>query len=510
MTVGIWLGHERHGFNYNDADQVSAQFETARDAIRTYKNHPALLTWGIGNEMEGFGRGDNAAIWSAINNIANLAHQLDPDHPTMTVLAEIGGDKVKNVHRLCPAIDVIGINSYGPVATVLERYREAGGSKPFVLTEFGPVGAWETPKNAWGVAVEPSSTAKAEFYRRAWLKTVVGSDGLALGGYAFIWGHKQEATATWFGMLLPDGSRLGAVDAMAELWTGRPPANRCPAIDALTLEGTDRVEPGATVRARLKARDPEADPLQVRWVLQQDSVVKSAGGDTEPVPPTFDDAIIESGIDRTTVKLPGGGGGYRLFAYVRDGKGGAAVANVPLFVAAKVETPPANRPALPLVLYDEVGSARRPFAASGWMGNTQGLTVAEDSGDRPHSGKSCIRVAYKPRDGWAGVVWQDPANDWGNAPGGYDLKGSKRLSFWARGEKGGEAVNFGLGSIGPEKPFFDSAKLALNGIKLTRDWKQYTIDLTAADLSRIKSGFLFSLAGAGTPTVFYLDDIVIE
>src|SRR5206468_12681873 len=129
-----------------------------------------------------------------------LAKKLDPNHPTMTIVAEIGGDRVKNIHRLCPDIDVVGINSYGGVASLPERYQKAGGVKPYVITEFGPPGVWETQKNAWGAAPELTSTQKAELYRQAYLKAIVAPKGLCLGGYAFLWGHKQEATATWFGM----------------------------------------------------------------------------------------------------------------------------------------------------------------------------------------------------------------------------------------------------------------------------------------------------------------------
>ena len=81
VTVGIWLGHERHGFNYNDADQVAKQYDEARKAILRYKDHPALLMWGLGNEMEGFGKGDNAAIYSAINNLAVMAKSARPEPP---------------------------------------------------------------------------------------------------------------------------------------------------------------------------------------------------------------------------------------------------------------------------------------------------------------------------------------------------------------------------------------------------------------------------------------------
>src|SRR5689334_15457135 len=58
VTLGIWLGHTTDGFNYNDPKQVAEQYERAREAIRRYKDHPAVLMWGIGNEMEGYKNGD--------------------------------------------------------------------------------------------------------------------------------------------------------------------------------------------------------------------------------------------------------------------------------------------------------------------------------------------------------------------------------------------------------------------------------------------------------------------
>ena len=160
VTVGFWLGHERHGFNYNDAEQVSAQTEQVQKTVEKFKRHPAVLIWALGNEMEG--TGENAAIWLAINHLAILVKRIDPNHPTMTVVAEIGGNKVKNVHRFCPDIDILGINSYAGAASVPKRYREAGGTKPYILTEFGPAGTWESAKNSWGLVPEKTSTEKAD------------------------------------------------------------------------------------------------------------------------------------------------------------------------------------------------------------------------------------------------------------------------------------------------------------------------------------------------------------
>ena len=510
VTVGLWLGHERHGFNYNDADQVAAQVEAVRRAITQFKDHPAVLMWALGNEMEGNADGDNAAIWSAINNLAVLAKQLDPQHPTMTVIAEIGGQRVKNIHRLCPDVDVVGINSYGGGATIPKRYREAGGTKPYVLTEFGPPGMWETKKNDWGVALEPTSTEKATSYRATYAANVVGAKEQCLGSYAFVWGQKQEATATWFGMLLPDGSRTEAVDVLSELWTGRPPANRCPSIKSLTLTGPAKVEPLATIKASLDATDPERDQLAVEWVLQAEQTVFSEGGDAVAVPPTFPAAIVKSSVTSVEVKLPADGGGYRLFAFVRDGQGGAAVANVPLFVNAPVRSVPANKASLPFVLYDEDGRDKPPFVPTGWMGNAKAMKLDEACAIKPHSGQTCLKFDFSANDTWGGIVWQSPPNDWGDKPGGWNITGAKRLSFWARGEQGGEVASFELGLLGRDKKFADSGSAKLERVTLTTDWQQFQIDLSGKDLNRIKTGFAITVAGSGRPFTFYLDDVKYE
>lgn len=508
VTLGIWLGQGRQGFNYNDADQVARQADEVRRTILRYKDHPALLMWGLGNEMEGDGK--DAAVWSAINNLASLAKRLDPAHPTMTVVAEIGGEKVRNLHRLCPEIDVVGINSYGGIDTLPARYKAAGGRKPYVVTEFGPAGQWEIAKTPWGAAPEPTSTEKAATYRRAYKRAIEGAPGVCLGSYAFLWGHKQEATATWFGLLLPDGTRTGAADALAELWSGKPPANRCPTVKPITLGGPARVAPGATLTARLDAADPEGDPLRVEWTLLREGTY-GAGGDAEAVPESLPGAITKADRTHAELKLPKEGGGYRLYAYVRDGKGGSATANVPLFVEGPATTSVAGGKSakLPLVLYDEAGSPET-FIPSGYMGSARAIKLDPAATAHPHAGRTCIRADFTETQGWGGVVWQSPANDWGDRPGGYDLTGAKRLTFWARGAEGGEVVSFEFGLIPRDKKFHDTAKGSLGKVKLGAEWKAYSIDLAGKDLSRIKTGFVWVVGAEGKAVTFFLDDIRFE
>src|SRR5262249_7730556 len=157
-------------------------------------------------------------------------------------------------------------------------------------------------------------------------KAVVGAKGTCLGSYAFLWGNKQEATATWFGMLLPGGKRLAAADTMQELWTGKPPKNRCPELRSLSGDA-DEGEPAAPIAAKAVVVGPEGDDLKARWVLQAEAEKFGEGGDREEAPPTFPDAVSAASLQGAKVKMPKGGGLYRLFLYVEDGHGGAAVGN---------------------------------------------------------------------------------------------------------------------------------------------------------------------------------------
>lgn len=506
VVVGIWLGHERHGFDYHNIEQVAEQYRKATEAIDRYKDHPAVLAWGLGNEMEMESNGANAAIWTHIQAIAAYAKRVDPNHPTMTVIAEMGGPKIQAIHALCPDIDIIGINSYGGAPSVPERYRKLGGTKPYMITEFGPLGTWEVAKTDWGAPPEPTSTQKAEQYRRAYEQGILAEKGkLCLGSFAFLWGHKQEATATWFGMLLPDGSRVAAADTMSELWTGKPVANRVPVISPISID-TTTPSPGQTLRATIDVSDPEGDPLKVEWKLKLEAREYGVGGDAEAVPERVEHAVVRSDLTSAEVRMPDEPDRYRLFVTVHDNQGGAATANIPLMIAKPAETTPlAPKASLPFVIYgDDV--AEMPYASSGFMGNNAAVTVTERSPTRPHAGATAMRVEYKSTDGWAGVAWQHPANDWGDAEGGFDLTGATKLTFWARGETGGERVEFKFGILANDKPHHDTATGTVI-VTLTPEWKQYEIPVAGKDLRRIKTGFVWVVAGQGKPVVFHLDDV---
>ena len=160
---------------------------------------------------------------------------------------------------------------------------------------------------------------------------------------------------------------------------------------------------------------------------------------------------------------------------------------------------------LPLALYGD-GADAASYIPAGWMGEAKAIRMDLENPEKPRDGKTSLRFSFEGSQGWGGVVWQSPAGDWGDKPGGYDLTGAKRISFWARGDQGGEVVTFQFGIIPKDKKFADSAKGELK-VTLGSEWKQYEIPVDGKDLSRIKTGFVWTAAAPGKPFAFHLDDI---
>ena len=179
--------------------------------------------------------------------------------------------------------------------------------------------------------MEQTSSEKAAMLEAAYHKAIAPG-GSCLGSYAFLWGNKQEATATWFGLFTDKGERTAAVDVLQRLWTGKYPSNRAPEVRRLEFFAARKVvKAGEAFTARVDAADPDGDPISVRWEIQSDVVRRGPEGRElphEPVP----GCIIVTSHNEVTIVAPDNPGDYRLFAWVLDGAGNAGTANAPFRV----------------------------------------------------------------------------------------------------------------------------------------------------------------------------------
>ncbi|MBF0479271.1 MAG: hypothetical protein HQL26_07285 [Candidatus Omnitrophica bacterium] len=170
----------------------------------------------------------------------------------------------------------------------------------------------------------------------------------------------------------------------------------------------------------------------------------------------------------------------------------------------------------PFYIFAEKGSKDNHYVPSGFMPDGQCVKLNDGWTENCHKGSSCIKVVYdvvcsKAGANWAGVYWLNPANNWGKRKGGYNLSGAHQLTFWAKGEKGGEQIQeFTIGGINGDYPDTDLA--VMGPVILTNEWRKYTIDLSGKDLSSIIGGFSWttSVEVNSDDVVFYLDEIRFE
>lgn len=334
VLAGLWLEHERRGFDYDDPAQLAAQRERIRAEVRRYRHHPAIFAWGLGNEMEGpdqpIGRD---AVWREVELLARLVKEEDPSRPVVTTIAGAHPAKIREVMRHCPSVDILGLNLYGGAPFVSHELDAAGWDRPFMLTEFGPPGPWETLSTPWGAPIEPDTNAKLTAYLSALRSAWSDPRARCVGVFAFAWGQKQEATATWFGMFLRTGEKTPLVDLLAQEFTGHWPANRAPRTAPLRPRfANDRLAPGTEVEVELAATDPDGDPLTFEWIVKSESTDRRIGGDHETSPPEHPECVLRTAGSRAWLRLPDRPGAYRLFVYVRDGRGGGASENVTFFI----------------------------------------------------------------------------------------------------------------------------------------------------------------------------------
>ncbi len=331
--MGLELVPERRGFNYDDPVAVGRQFDEIKAQVMKYKDHPALLGWLIGNELNL--RHRNPKVWNAVNEVARMIHQLDPNHPAATALSGIDKPTVDEIKQRASALDFITVQFYGDIVNLQQRLREADWEGPYLVTEWGATGHWEVATTEWKAPIEENGSQKAARFAERYEKAISADPLRCLGSYVFLWGQKQERTPTWYGMFTAAGEETQTVETMHKIWTGKYPANRTPQVGGLSLNGqTDftniRVKAGSLMNGAIQATDPDGDSLQYVYEIMPESTDLKDGGDFETTPPVVTHVELKTG--QAELKAPSGEGAYRLFFYVRDGHNHCATGNIPFWV----------------------------------------------------------------------------------------------------------------------------------------------------------------------------------
>lgn len=335
VTLGLHVRPERSGMDYNDEYAVKGQIEYLKNEVLKYKDHPALLVWGIGNEVDL--KYSNFKVWKTIEILAKFIKEVDPNHPTMTVIAGVDPSKAFHIKKYCPSVDILGLNVYGSIENAGANLRKFNWDKPYIVSEWGVNGPFEAKKTSWKAKIEPPNGVKADQRKRRYLELIEKDKERCLGSYCFLWGQKQESTATWHGMFLSNGKPTEAVDVMQYCWTGEWPQSRAPSIKNISLENIgwrkDHIfSPSTQVTLSIEYIKYNNKKVIVEYVLFPEAFSDKIGGDIQISPDPIEFEIVKKSDTDLTFIIPKKKGAYRLFAYVKNEKGQSSVANIPFLV----------------------------------------------------------------------------------------------------------------------------------------------------------------------------------
>lgn len=341
MTVllGIWLSHNPS--DYLDENYRSEIVARLQGLLNRHKDHPALLMWALGNEINLHGN-DNGSVWQFVNELAGMIKAQDGNHPVISVIS-YRKETLDKIARHAPDLDALGINAYGGLPNVRAMVEDSNYKGPYLITEWGVTGHWEADRTEWGRPIEPPSAHKVESYHNFYVQDILGNKDRCLGSYVFLWGQKQERTPTWYSMFIEHIPGMdihplacATVDVMGFNWSGVWPANRAPEVSALTINGIsahDNVSlyPGTKMQVQVTARDRNREPLEYVWEILEEPVKLGIGGSMEPRPAAVGKVLLAK-TPEVHIQAPQMSGFYRLFVYVIDGQGKVGTANVPFQV----------------------------------------------------------------------------------------------------------------------------------------------------------------------------------
>lgn len=336
VCMGIEVARERHGFDYNDKQAVAHQKAQIRKDVMALKDHPALLMWGIGNELNL--RHTNPKVWDAVNELSEMIHDIDPNHPTTTMLAGAEPEVIQLVAKRSPDLDLLSFQLYGDIDKLPKYLADSAYTGAYTVSEWGATGHWESPCTDWGRPIEANSSDKANAYKTRYLDYIAADTAQCIGSFVFLWGQKQERTPTWYGVFLENGRHTEAAQTMYQLWTSEDCDNPVPKYPLLTLEGAEaissvRLTEGSTYSAQVNCQVTDNQSISYRWELMKEveKSQESDGGDFEPTPDIVWHQSQSDKLQRVEFEAPEAGE-YRLFVYLDDGFGGSATANMPILV----------------------------------------------------------------------------------------------------------------------------------------------------------------------------------
>lgn len=372
VIVDIYIPSYSKAYNlYEDEKENEILKQEIRDLVHQHKDHPALLIWNLGNEINYplvFRKND---FIRTFNEIVSMIQEIDPNHPVSTSIIGVGRKTMSSIYIHSPDLDLISFNTFGNTRFINSHLAQISllfGSRPYFFSEYGPNGPWESSSTSWGAPIEETSTVKSERISARFNRINNIDDGANLGSLMFYWGNKLERTHTWFS-LFKDEYKSESVKVLENLWnqsdsstnesevdyilanTQDLQANNSISQDASNQSGispeligldymlvSDKqvhenviFAPGELSHAEVFFHENSDESLRIDWEIYPEAWYSDT---SEIVLNSYTpiDSFVNFEKNRATFHAPVTEGPYRIFAYIYNQDGFFATTNTPFYV----------------------------------------------------------------------------------------------------------------------------------------------------------------------------------
>ena len=279
VILGFWMAHQgdNGGWQWDYADDGTDYYvNQLNNFLQLYGNHPAVLMWGLGNEVN-----ISPEYLQCANTLSTIIHNYKPSNITCIVIVNAPQSTINAIEQYAPDIDMIGANSYGSagVAGAINDLTTYWG-KAYFISEYGQRGTWAVPNTSWGTAIEDTPQVKVNDLNNCH-NAINNADANCKGSVVFLWQPFLMHTHTWWGCLLPENPEIesqstGMVpyttpysDLMEKHFTGSYPDDRAPIISNITINGSSAnsitLTAGNNFTCSVTATDPDGDTITYKW-----------------------------------------------------------------------------------------------------------------------------------------------------------------------------------------------------------------------------------------------------
>lgn len=339
-------------YNYLDENENRILKQKVKELIQKYRNHPALLMWNLGNEVNYpefhwkeliKSNPSKKRFIKNFNDLIDIVKSEDSNHPVSTSKWNIKLSNYFSFKILSPDIDLVSYNIFGDTKNInskLKQYDFFFGSSPFYISEIGSDGWWtgESRFTSWWSPIEQSSSKKAEQVNIRYNHIVNNSN--CLGSCIFYWGNKFECTHTWYS-LFNENYKSEVVLEIEELWKKTYRKPKLIGLEYMLIEGMGAYdnlifEPRVLKNTELVFNVNETDSIKIKWEVYPD--VWFQGWNEEKYnkkllnPPSPINCVVMIQNNTAAFVTPKEEGPYRIFAYIFNNKGYFASVNTPFYV----------------------------------------------------------------------------------------------------------------------------------------------------------------------------------